>query len=151
MCVVDRSRAVRGCEGAMRYCIVGVYSAESRVSPPRLRIEPDCKFISGQSPPVRGCTYAQLFLLFVYFFLDETRLSPFVLKWTSCHYTPCYCYFFFDVFIEFYVERAFRLEKCSFCVRPGEFAWQRHRRGRYKMSYEISFISEFSFIVRLLK
>lgn len=28
------------------------------------------------------------------FFLDEARLSPFVLKWTSCHYTPCYCYFF---------------------------------------------------------
>lgn len=28
------------------------------------------------------------------FFLDETRLSPFVLKWTSCHYAPCYSYFF---------------------------------------------------------
>lgn len=26
---------------------------------------------------------------------------------------------FFDVFIEFCVERAFRSEKCSFCVRPG--------------------------------
>lgn len=29
---------------------------------------------------------------------------------------------FFDVFIEFCVERAVRSEKCSFCVRPGEFA-----------------------------
>lgn len=27
--------------------------------------------------------------------------------------------FFFDVFIEFCVERAFRSEKCSFCVRSG--------------------------------
>lgn len=65
--------------------------------------------------------YAQLFSLAVYFFLNEARLSPFVLKWTSCHYTPCYC-FFFRRFYRVLRREAFDSEKCSFCVRPREFA-----------------------------
>lgn len=148
--ISDRGRYVE-VWGAMRYCIVGVHSAESRVSPPRLRIEPDCKFISGQSPPVRGCTYAQLFLLFVYFFLDETRLSPFVLKWTSCHYTPCYCYFFWRFyrvlrregvpFGKMFVLRAsWRVCVATTSTTPIQ-----------NVLWDFHFISEFNFIVRLLK
>lgn len=102
------------------------------------RIERDCKFISERRASQR--TYAQLFLLFAYFFLDEARLSPFVLKWTSCHYTPCYCYFFrrfYRVlrgegvpFGKMFVLRASVLEslRVEWC-----------RRRRWKMSYEILF------------
>lgn len=78
----------------------GVHLSRSRVNVSIVgaRIERDCKFISERRAGGRRRAfqrpYAQLFLLFAYFFLDESRLSPFVLKWTSCHYTPCYSYFF---------------------------------------------------------
>lgn len=64
----------------------------------------------------RGLTYAQLFLLFMYFF--STRLgSPLLFSSGPAVIIRHVTVIFFDVFIEFCVERAFRSEKCSFCVR----------------------------------
>lgn len=79
--------------------VVSTFRLAAVVTLSTVRIERDCKFISRRlfrrtrrgrtdGGRTRSCFYSSCI------FSRRARLSPFVLKWTSCHYTPCYCYFF---------------------------------------------------------
>lgn len=84
------------------------------------RIERDCKFISARradgvglsSEPTRSCFYSS------YIFFSARLGSPLLFSSGPAVIIRHVTVIFFDVFIEFCVERVFRSEKCSFCVRP---------------------------------
>lgn len=71
------------------------------------------------SARTRSCFYSS------YIFFSTRLSSPLLFSSGPAVIIRYVTVIFFDVFIEFCVERAFRSEKCSFCVRPGEFTWPR--------------------------